>query len=134
MNNNVEKKNVDLKKKKVKKNVSAANVHILASFNNTIVTVSDLAGNVLSWSTAGKKGFRGARKSTPYAAQVAAEDAVIKALEYGVRTASVFVSGPGAGREAAIRAIAAAGVRVGYIEDVTPIPHNGCRPSKKRRV
>lgn len=120
--------------KKGKKNVSTGSVHILSSFNNTIVTISDSMGNAICWSSAGAKGFRGSRKNTPFAAQVAAEDAGRKAVENGMRSVQVFVSGPGAGRESALRALAAVGLRVTYIEDVTPIPHNGCRPPKRRRV
>ena len=120
--------------KKGKKNVSTGSVYILSSFNNTIVTITDAMGNAICWSTAGAKGFRGSRKNTPFAAQVAAEDAARKAVENGMRSVQVFVSGPGAGRESALRALAAAGLRVTYIEDVTPIPHNGCRPPKRRRV
>ncbi len=120
--------------KKGKKSVSSGNAYILSSFNNTIVSIGDTMGNTLFWSTAGAKGFRGSRKNTPFAAQVAAEDAARKAVENGMRSVQVFVSGPGAGRESALRALSAAGLRVTYIEDVTPIPHNGCRPPKKRRV
>jgi small subunit ribosomal protein S11 len=120
--------------KKGKKNVSSGNAYILSSFNNTIVTITDTMGNAICWSSAGGKGFRGSRKNTPFAAQVAAEDAARKAVENGMRTVQVFVSGPGAGRESALRAMAAAGLRVSFIEDVTPIPHNGCRPPKRRRV
>ena len=122
------------KKKKIKKNVPLGVAHINATFNNTIVTITDVSGNVLAWSTSGSKGFRGSRKSTPFAAQVAAEDAVRKAQDHGVRSVSVVVRGPGSGRESALRAIANAGIRVTAIKDVTPIPHNGCRPPKKRRV
>lgn len=120
--------------KKSKKNVSNGNVHILSSFNNTVVTITDQMGNAICWSSAGGKGFRGSRKNTPFAAQVAAEDAARKAVENGMRSVNVFVSGPGAGRESALRALSAAGLRVTFIEDVTPIPHNGCRPPKRRRV
>src|SRR6476620_3063976 len=120
--------------KKCKKNVSSGNVYILSSFNNTIVTITDTMGNAICWSSAGGKGFRGSRKNTPFAAQVAAEDAARKAVENGMRNVQVFVSGPGAGRESALRALASAGLRVNFIEDVTPIPHNGCRPPKRRRV
>lgn len=120
--------------KRGKKNVSAGNVYVLSSFNNTIVTITDTMGNAIAWSSAGGKGFRGSRKNTPFAAQVAAEDAARKAAENGMRTVQVFVSGPGAGRESALRALASVGLRVTYIEDVTPIPHNGCRPPKRRRV
>jgi len=122
------------KVKKGKKGVSTGSVHILSSFNNTIVTISDTMGNAICWSSAGGKGFRGSRKNTPFAAQVAAEDAARKVVESGMRQVQVFVSGPGAGRESALRALAAAGLRVTYIEDVTPIPHNGCRPPKRTRV
>lgn len=122
------------RKKAGKKNVASGNVYIQASFNNTIVTITDQMGNVVCWSTAGAKGFRGSRKNTPFAAQVAAEEAARKAVESGMRTAQVFVNGPGAGREGALRAIQAAGLRVSYIKDITPIPHNGCRPPKRRRV
>ncbi len=120
--------------KKGKKNVANGCVHVLSSFNNTIVTITDTMGNAIAWSTAGAKGFRGSRKNTPFAAQVAAEDAGRKAVENGMRSVQVFVSGPGAGRESALRALASVGLRVTYIEDVTPIPHNGCRPPKRRRV
>jgi small subunit ribosomal protein S11 len=120
--------------KKGRKNVSSGNVYVLSSFNNTIVTITDSMGNAICWSSAGGKGFRGSRKNTPFAAQVAAEDAARKAVENGMRSVQVFVSGPGAGRESALRALASAGLRVSYIEDVTPIPHNGCRPPKRRRV
>lgn len=120
--------------KKGKKSVSTGNVYVLSSFNNTIVTVTDQMGNTVCWCSAGGKGFRGSRKNTPFAAQVAAEDAARKAFENGMRTVSVYVSGPGAGRESALRAISSVGLRVTAIEDVTPIPHNGCRPPKRRRV
>ncbi len=120
--------------KKGRKGVSTGNVYILSSFNNTVVTVTDQMGNAICWASAGGKGFRGSRKNTPFAAQVAAEDAARKAVENGMRSVSVYVSGPGAGRESALRALAAAGLRVTFIEDVTPIPHNGCRPPKRRRV
>jgi small subunit ribosomal protein S11 len=123
-----------IKVKKGKRAVSSGNAYILSSFNNTIVTLTDTMGNAVSWSSAGGKGFRGSRKNTPFAAQVAAEDAARKAVEQGMRSVQVFVSGPGAGRESALRALSAAGLRVTYIEDVTPIPHNGCRPPKRRRV
>lgn len=120
--------------KKGKKNVSTGNVYVLSSFNNTVVTVTDTMGNAICWASAGGKGFRGSRKNTPFAAQVAAEDAGRKAVENGMRSVQVFVSGPGAGRESALRALASVGLRVTFIEDVTPIPHNGCRPPKRRRV
>jgi small subunit ribosomal protein S11 len=121
-------------KKKVKKNIQQGVVHIQSTFNNTLVTITDVSGNVLSWSSAGARGFKGSRKSTPFAAQVAAGDAAAKAMEHGLKSVSVFVKGPGAGRESALRAIAAAGLKVQLIRDVTPIPHNGCRPPKRRRV
>ena len=121
-------------KKKVKKNVPVGVVHIRATFNNTLITVSDPLGNVIAWSSAGAKGFKGSRKSTPFAAQVAAGDAISKAMEHGLKSVSVFVKGPGAGRESALRAVGAAGLKVSLIKDVTPIPHNGCRPPKRRRV
>jgi small subunit ribosomal protein S11 len=120
--------------KKGKRNVSTGRVYILATFNNTLITFTDAMGNAVSWSSAGEKGFRGSRKNTPFAAQVAAEDAARKAADQGMRSVQVFVSGPGGGRESALRAVASAGIRVTYIEDVTPIPHNGCRPPKRRRV
>lgn len=121
-------------KKKVKKNCPMGIVHVQSSFNNTIVTVTDPQGNTLAWSSGGVKGFKGSRKGTPFAAQLAAEDAVHKALEHGLRQVVVYVRGPGAGRESALRALQKTGVRVTAIQDVTPIPHNGCRPPKKRRV
>lgn len=121
-------------KKKVKKNVQSGVVHIQSTFNNTIITVTDPSGGALAWSTAGGQGFKGSRKSTPFAAQVAAEEVARKAMEHGVRQVSVYVKGPGSGRESAVRAIQAAGIKVNLIKDVTPIPHNGCRPPKRRRV
>ena len=121
-------------KKKSKKNVQTGIVYIQSTFNNTIITITDVSGNVLSWSSAGARGFKGSRKSTPFAAQVAAGDAAAKAMEHGLKNVSVMVKGPGAGRESALRAIAAAGLKVSIIRDITPIPHNGCRPPKKRRV
>ena len=121
-------------KKRVKKNVEHGQAHIQASFNNTIVTLTDAQGNALSWASAGGLGVRGSRKSTPYAAQMAAETATKAALPHGLKTVDVFVKGPGSGREAAIRALAAAGLTVQSIKDVTPVPHNGCRPPKRRRV
>ena len=121
-------------KKRVKKNVERGQAHIQASFNNTIVTLTDTQGNALSWASAGGLGFRGSRKSTPFAAQSAAETAAKAAMEYGLRSVEVFVKGPGSGREAAIRALQAAGLEITMIKDVTPIPHNGCRPPKRRRV
>ena len=121
-------------KKRVKKNVPNGVVHIKATFNNTIVTISDPEGNTLSWSSAGSLGFRGSQKGTPFAAQQACLTAANAAKEHGLRNVSVFVKGPGGGRESAIRALATAGIMVRHIKDVTPIPHNGCRPPKKRRV
>jgi small subunit ribosomal protein S11 len=121
-------------RKKVKRMVSDGIAHVHASFNNTVVTITDRQGNTLSWATSGGCGFRGSRKSTPFAAQVAAEKAGTAAQEYGLRTVEVRVRGPGPGRESAVRALNAAGLKVTSIEDVTPIPHNGCRPPKKRRV
>lgn len=121
-------------KRKEKKNVPRGQAHIQSTFNNTIVTITDPNGNVICWSSAGQNGFKGSRKSTPYAAQVAAETAARKAIENGMRQVEVFVKGPGAGREAAIRSLQAAGLQVMAITDVTPIPHNGCRPPKRRRV
>ena len=121
-------------KKKIKKNVAVGIVHINSTFNNTIVTVTDQSGNVLSWSSSGTCGFKGSRKSTPFAAQIAAEDAVKKAMDHGLRSVIVYVKGPGAGRESALRVLQKTGVRVTGLRDITPIPHNGCRPPKKRRV
>ena len=121
-------------KRKVSKNIESGVAHIRSTFNNTIVTIADTRGNVLSWASAGGLGFRGSRKSTPFAAQMAAEQAAKAAMEHGLRTVEVFVKGPGSGREAAIRALQAAGLEVTSIKDVTPIPHNGCRPPKRRRV
>ena len=117
-----------------RKNIERGAAHICSSFNNTIVTITDTAGNALSWASAGGLGFRGSKKSTPFAAQTAAETAAKAAMEHGLRTVEVFVKGPGSGREAAIRALQAAGLEVTMIRDVTPIPHNGCRPPKRRRV
>lgn len=121
-------------KKKIKKNISNGVVHIQSTFNNTIVTITDQTGNVVSWSSSGVQGFKGSRKSTPFAAQVAAEDAAKKAMEHGMRTVEVYVKGPGAGRESALRALQSVGFNLVMIKDVTPIPHNGCRPPKRRRV
>jgi small subunit ribosomal protein S11 len=120
--------------RRVKKNVPHGVVHIQSTFNNTIVTVTDPAGNTVAWSSAGVKGFKGSRKSTPFAAQLVAEDAARKAVEHGMKTAGVVVKGPGTGRESALRAVQNAGLKVTMITDVTPIPHNGCRPPKRRRV
>jgi small subunit ribosomal protein S11 len=122
------------KKKVVRKNVYAGIVHIQSTFNNTIVTITDLTGSTVSWASAGSRGFKGSRKSTPFAAQLAAEEAARRAMEHGMRSVAVFVKGPGAGRESALRALQQAGFRVTLIRDVTPIPHNGCRPPKRRRV
>mgnify|MGYP003542140199 CR=1 FL=1 len=121
-------------KKKGKKNILNGIVHIQSTFNNTMITFTDVSGNVISWSTAGARGFKGSRKATPFAAQVAAGDAAAKAMEHGLKNVQVLVKGPGAGRESALRAIAAAGIKISLIRDVTPIPHNGCRMPKRRRV
>ena len=124
-----------IRKRRERKNVEKGQVHIRSSFNNTMVTVTDMGGNALSWASSGGLGFRGSRKSTPYAAQMVAETAAKAAVEnYGLKTVEVFVKGPGSGREAAIRALQAVGLEVTMIKDVTPIPHNGCRPPKRRRV
>jgi len=123
-----------VRKKIERKNIPSGIAHIQATFNNTIVTITDVSGNVISWSTSGSKGFKGSRKSTPFAAQMAAEDAAKKAQEHGLRTVEVWVKGPGSGRESALRALQAAGLNITLIKDVTPIPHNGCRPPKRRRV
>src|SRR5690349_24657611 len=121
-------------KKKVKKNISTGIACIQSTFNNTVVTITDVNGNTVAWSSAGARGFKGSRKSTPFAAQLAAEEACRKAMEHGMRSVAVFVKGPGAGRESALRALQTAGFRVTLVRDVTPIPHNGCRPPKRRRV
>jgi small subunit ribosomal protein S11 len=121
-------------KRRERKNIATGVVHVNASFNNTMITIADAQGNTIAWSSAGTMGFKGSRKSTPYAAQVAAEDAGRKAMEHGMRTVEVNVSGPGSGRESALRALQAVGFTVTSIKDVTPIPHNGCRPPKRRRV
>lgn len=123
-----------VRRRKERKNIERGAVHISSTFNNTIVTVTDTAGNAISWASAGELGFRGSKKSTPFAAQTAAETAAKAAMEHGLKTVEVFVKGPGAGREAAIRALQAAGLEISLIKDVTPIPHNGCRPPKRRRV
>ena len=128
------KKTVTPRKKKVKRAYTKGVAHIHSTFNNTIVTFTDTRGNTVSWSSAGQSGFKGSRKSTPFAAQVAAENAARRAQDNGMRTVGVYVKGPGAGRESALRAINAAGFKVAFIRDVTPIPHNGCRPPKRRRV
>ena len=123
-----------MRRKRERKNIDRGQAHIQSTFNNTIVTITDVQGNAISWSSTGGLGFRGSRKSTPFAAQMAAETAAKAAMEHGLKTVEVFVMGPGQGREAAIRALQAAGLEVSMIKDVTPIPHNGCRPPKRRRV
>jgi small subunit ribosomal protein S11 len=123
-----------VRKKKEKKHIPNGVAHIHATFNNTLITITDQNGNVLAWSSSGSKGFKGSRKSTPFAAQIAAEDAAKKAQEHGVKNIEVYVKGPGSGRESALRALQAAGFSISFIRDVTPIPHNGCRPPKRRRV
>ncbi|HKN18196.1 MAG TPA: 30S ribosomal protein S11 [Dissulfurispiraceae bacterium] len=120
--------------KKVKKHIANGTAHIQTTFNNTIITITDTTGNVIAWSSAGSLGFKGSRKGTPFAAQIASETAAKKAMEVGLRQVDVFVKGPGAGRETAIRALQAAGLEITLIKDVTPVPHNGCRPPKRRRV
>ncbi len=122
------------KRRRERRAIGKGQAHILATFNNTMITITDTGGNVVCWSTAGAEGFKGSRKSTPFAAQMAAASAAKKAMELGVTSVEVFVNGPGAGREAAIRSLAAAGLEISLIRDVTPIPHNGCRPRKRRRV
>jgi len=121
-------------KRKTRKNVATGIAHIQSTFNNTIVTITDVNGSTIAWSSAGSRGFKGSRKSTPFAAQLAAEEAARRAMEHGMRSVAVFVKGPGAGRESALRALQTAGFKVTLIRDVTPIPHNGCRPPKRRRV
>ncbi|MCH7644162.1 MAG: 30S ribosomal protein S11 [Myxococcales bacterium] len=121
-------------RKKVKKNIQTGIAHIQSTFNNTMITITDVSGNTLCWSTAGGQGFKGSRKSTPFAAQVAAEECSKKAMEHGIRQLSIYVKGPGSGRESAVRALQAAGIKITLIRDVTPVPHNGCRPPKRRRV
>lgn len=128
------KKGATTRKRREKKNIDKGSVHIQSTFNNTIVTISDTQGNTISWASAGEMGFRGSRKSTPFAAQTASETAAKAAMEHGLKTVEVFVKGPGQGREAAIRALQTVGLTVTMIKDVTPIPHNGCRPPKRRRV
>ncbi len=125
---------VRTKKKKERKNIPVGVAHIKATFNNTLVTITDPAGNVISWSSSGVQGFKGSRKGTPFAAQLAAQDAAKKAMEHGMRNVDVYVKGPGAGREAALRALQGTGLSINLIRDVSPIPHNGCRPPKRRRV
>ena len=127
-------KKATVKRRKDKKNIAKGSVHIRSSFNNTIVTITDVNGNAVSWASAGELGFRGSKKSTPFAAQMAAEQAAKAAMEHGMKSVDVYVKGPGSGREAAIRALQTAGMEVTMIKDVTPIPHNGCRPPKRRRV
>ena len=129
-----DKKGTVTKKRRERKNIEKGAAHIRATFNNTIVTITDVKGNAISWASAGELGFKGSRKSTPYAAQVAAETAAKLAMEHGMKTVEVFVKGPGSGREAAIRALQTTGLNITLIKDVTPIPHNGCRPPKRRRV
>lgn len=121
-------------RRRERKNITSAVAHVNSTFNNTLITIADIQGNAISWSSAGMMGFKGSRKSTPYAAQIAAEDAGKKAMEHGVKTLEVNVRGPGSGRESALRALQAAGFTITSIKDVTPIPHNGCRPPKRRRV
>ena len=121
-------------KKKVKKNIPFGIAHISSTFNNTIITITDTTGNTISWSSSGSKGFKGSRKSTPFAAQLAAEEAGKKAIEHGMKNIEIIIKGPGNGRESAIRALGSTGLNITVIKDVTPIPHNGCRPSKRRRV
>ena len=130
----MDKKVIRSKNRNIIKNIERGQAHIQSSFNNTIVTITDTAGNALSWASAGELGFRGSRKSTPFAAQMAAEQAAKLAMEHGLKSVEVMVKGPGSGREAAIRALQAAGLEITLIRDVTPIPHNGCRPPKRRRV
>ena len=128
------KKTTATRKRREKKNIERGTVHIQSTFNNTIVTIADMQGNAVSWASAGEMGFRGSRKSTPFAAQTAAETAAKTAMEHGMKTVEVYVKGPGSGRESAIRALETVGLQVTLIKDVTPIPHNGCRPPKRRRV
>ena len=127
-------KKITSRKRREKKNIERGQAHIRSSFNNTLVTITDLNGNAISWASAGGCGFRGSRKSTPFAAQMAAEQAAKASMEHGMRVVEVYVKGPGAGRESAIRSLQAAGLEITMIKDVTPIPHNGCRPPKRRRV
>tara|TARA_B100000886_G_C20417440_1_gene489891 strand:- start:1973 stop:2359 length:387 start_codon:yes stop_codon:yes gene_type:complete len=124
----------DSKKKRIKKNVPSGVAHINSTFNNTIITITDNTGNTVSWSSSGNKGFKGSRKSTPFAAQLAAEEAGKKAMEHGMKNIEIIIKGPGNGRESAIRALGATGLNITIIKDITPIPHNGCRPPKRRRV
>ncbi len=129
-----QKKKTTRTRRRERKNVVVGQAHIQSTFNNTIISITDITGNVVSWGSAGSQGFKGSRKSTPYAAQMTAESTARRAMEHGMRTIEVFVRGPGSGREAAIRSLQAAGLEVSAINDVTPIPHNGCRPPKRRRV
>lgn len=128
------KKRVTRRKKKIKRNIERGQAHIRSTFNNTIISISDNEGNIVAWSSSGKVGYQGSRKSTPFAAQIAAEDAAQQAMDQGMKEVEIFVKGPGSGRESAIRSLQAAGLNVSLIKDVTPIPHNGCRPPKRRRV
>lgn len=128
------KKTTRTRKKKIKRNIDKGQAHIRSTFNNTIISITDEQGNVIAWSSSGKAGYQGSRKSTPFAAQIAAEDAAHQAIEQGVKEVEVYVKGPGSGRESAIRSLQAAGLNISLIKDVTPIPHNGCRPPKRRRV
>ena len=128
------KKRAKRRKKKIKRNIEKGQAHIKSTFNNTIITITDMEGNVVAWSSAGKAGYKGSRKSTPFAAQIAAENAADEAKEMGLKEIQIFVKGPGSGRESAIRSLQAAGLDVTLIKDITPIPHNGCRPPKRRRV
>ncbi|MCB9072176.1 MAG: 30S ribosomal protein S11 [Bdellovibrionaceae bacterium] len=128
------KQNAKPAKKKTKKNIPSGKCYIQAGYGNTIITITDVMGNAISWSASGKMGFKGSRKGTPFASQLAAEDAAKQAIEQGVRSVDVFLNGPGQGRESAIRALASAGIRVNSMRDTTPVPHNGCRPPKRRRV
>ena len=129
-----EQKKKTIKKKKERKTIQNAIAHVKSTFNNTIVSISDLNGNVIAWASSGSSGFKGSRKSTPYAGQIAAENAAKKVSEYGVSNIEVYIKGPGSGRESALRALQSSGLNITVIKDVTPIPHNGCRPSKRRRV
>ncbi|ACL68904.1 30S ribosomal protein S11 [Halothermothrix orenii] len=128
------KKKVRRKKKKIKRNIEKGQAHIKSTFNNTVVTITDKEGNVIAWSSGGKVGYKGSRKSTPFAAQLAAEDAAKQAMDQGLKEVEIYVKGPGSGRESAIRSLQATGLNVSIIKDVTPIPHNGCRPPKRRRI
>ncbi|MGM0436797.1 MAG: 30S ribosomal protein S11 [Bacillota bacterium] len=127
-------KNKKKRRKKIKRNIEKGQAHIKSTFNNTIITITDLEGNVVAWSSAGKVGYEGSRKSTPFAAQIAAEDVADEAKEMGLKDIQIFVKGPGSGRESAIRSLQSAGLNISLIKDITPIPHNGCRPPKRRRV